>query len=343
MADIEAAKKEAENLKNQIKQNAAANGNTTLAAASSGIPALGNVTMKLRRTLKGHLAKIYAMQWSQDTPTLASASQDGKLIVWNAVTCLKMNAINLPSNWVMTCGYSPAGDFVASGGLDNICSVWKVRGQNPTKVSRELSGHDGFLSCCRFLDSRQILTSSGDHTCVLWDVDSAQQVNVFRQHTGDVMHVSLTNDKKLFVSGSCDHTILAWDVRTPKPTHIFPQHDNDVNVVQFFPNDTTFGSGSEDGTCRLFDLRTFGELNKYTPEAKDPQQVPAPTSIAFSASGRLLYASYTDNSVLIWDTLKAEKKGTIAAGEKRVTSLGVSGDGCALCTASWDTYMKIFT
>jgi len=79
--------------------------------------------LRLRRTLKGHLAKIYAMQWSQDAPTLASASQDGKLIVWNAVTTLKMNALSLPSNWVMTCGMSPSGEFVASGGLDNICSV----------------------------------------------------------------------------------------------------------------------------------------------------------------------------------------------------------------------------
>jgi len=343
MADIEAAKKEAENLKNQIKQNAAANANQTLSAACSGVAALGNVNMRLRRTLKGHLAKIYAMQWSQENPTLASASQDGKLIVWNAVTCLKMNAITLPSNWVMTCGYSPSGDFVASGGLDNNCSVWRIRGQTPNKVSRELTGHDGFLSCCRFLDNRQILTSSGDHSCVLWDIETAQQAHVFRQHTGDVMFVSLSNEKKMFVSGSCDSTVIGWDLRSPKPTHIFPQHEADVNVVQFFPNETTFASGSDDGSCRLFDLRCFGEINRYNIEAKDPQAPPTPTSLAFSASGRLLYTSYSDNSVLIWDTLKAERKANLSGGDKRVTSLGVSGDGCALCTASWDTLLRIWT
>jgi guanine nucleotide-binding protein G(I)/G(S)/G(T) subunit beta-1 len=344
MADLEAAKQEANNLKNQIKQNAAQKTGTTLAQAASGTPALANMSGRIRRTLKGHLAKIYAMQWAQESPTLASASQDGKLIVWNAVTCLKMNAITLPSNWVMTCGYSPDGEFVASGGLDNNCSVWKLRGtQTPNKVSRELTGHDGFLSCCRFLDNRQILTSSGDHTSVLWDIETAHQVQVFRQHTGDVMFVALNNDKKQFVSASCDSTIVAWDIRQPKPTHIFPQHESDVNVVQFFPNDTTFGSGSEDGTCRLFDLRCFGEINRYSVEAKDPQAPPVPTSIAFSASGRLLYASYTDNSILIWDTLKAERKGTIPSHEKRVSSLGVSGEGSALCTASWDSLLKIWT
>jgi len=180
-------KSELEGLKGQLKKNREANQNTTLAKACEGVGAIGNISLKLRRTLKGHLAKIYAMQWAQDTPTVASASHDGKLLVWNAITCLKMNAINLPSNWVMTCGYSPSGDYVASGGLDNICSVWNVRGQNPTKVTRELSGHDGFLSCCRFVDNSKIITSSGDHTCVLWDIEQGTQTNVFRQHTGDVM------------------------------------------------------------------------------------------------------------------------------------------------------------
>lgn len=41
---------------------------------------LGRVQMRTRRTLRGHLAKIYAMHWSTDSRNLVSASQDGKLI-----------------------------------------------------------------------------------------------------------------------------------------------------------------------------------------------------------------------------------------------------------------------
>ena len=36
---------------------------------------------KLRRTLRGHFGKIYAMHWAKDSRHLVSASQDGKLIV----------------------------------------------------------------------------------------------------------------------------------------------------------------------------------------------------------------------------------------------------------------------
>jgi len=41
------------------------------------------LTLKARKVLKGHFGKIYAMHWSSDSKNLVSASQDGKLIVWN--------------------------------------------------------------------------------------------------------------------------------------------------------------------------------------------------------------------------------------------------------------------
>jgi len=338
--NLEHFEKEAASLREQIKKNRDASTDTSLSKSSGDAPAVSPV-MKLRRTLKGHLAKIYAMQWSKDAPTLASASQDGKLIVWNAVTCLKMNAINLPSNWVMTCAFSPTGESVASGGLDNICSVWSVRGQNPTKVTRELSGHDGFLSCCRFIDNGHIVTSSGDHTCALWDIEQATQTTQFKGHSQDVMFVSLNQDKSLIASASIDKTVMVWDIRSGKSTHMFDNHEKDVNIVEFFPNNTTFASGSDDTTIRLFDIRAWAQINQYNLDNNTNGL--CPTSLAFSHSGRLLFSSYTDNFFIIYDTLKSEKKAEVKAHEKRISSLGVSGDGNALCTASWDTTLKVWT
>ena len=46
---------------------------------------------QVRRTLKGHLSKIYALQWADDSRNIVSASQDGKLIVWNARDNCRLN------------------------------------------------------------------------------------------------------------------------------------------------------------------------------------------------------------------------------------------------------------
>jgi guanine nucleotide-binding protein G(I)/G(S)/G(T) subunit beta-1 len=166
----------------------------TVRAMANDTPPLPRMTMKPRRTLKGHLAKIYALHWAADKRHLVSASQDGKLIVWDAYTTNKVHAIPLRSSWVMTCAYASSGNFVACGGLDNICSVYALRGAGPggqagtqVKVARELSAHSGYLSCCRFINDQQIVTSSGDMTCMLWDVEAGVRTMEFNDHTGDVM------------------------------------------------------------------------------------------------------------------------------------------------------------
>lgn len=233
--------------------------------AQSHTEPLPRIGMKSRKVLKGHLAKIYAMHWSTDRRHLVSASQDGKLIIWDAYTTNKVHAIPLRSSWVMTCAYAPSGNYVACGGLDNICSVYNLSSrEGPTRVARELSGHSGYLSCCRFINDRRILTSSGDMTCMLWDVETGSKVTEFADHLGDVMSISINpTNQNVFVSGACDAFAKLWDIRTGKTVQTFAGHESDINAVQFFPDGQAFGTGSDDATCRLFDIRADRELNTY--------------------------------------------------------------------------------
>ena len=65
------------------------------------------------------------------------------------------------------------------------------------------------------------------------------------------------------------------------------------------------------------------------------------TSVGFSVSGRILFAGYDDFNCNVWDTLKGERVGVLAGHENRVSCLGVSQDGMALCTGSWDSTLKV--
>lgn len=82
------------------------------------------------------------------------------------------------------------------------------------------------------------------------------------------------------------------------------------------------------------------------------------TSVAFSKSGRLLFAGYDDfNCKLIsffqlhiitpfsgnvWDSMRQERAGVLAGHDNRVSCLGVTEDGMAVCTGSWDSFLKIW-
>ncbi|ROT61357.1 G protein beta 1 subunit [Penaeus vannamei] len=86
-------RQEAERLKNTIRDARKNALDTTLVQATSGMDPIGRIQMRTRRTLRGHLAKIYAMHWGSDSRNLVSASQDGKLIVWDSYTTNKVHAI----------------------------------------------------------------------------------------------------------------------------------------------------------------------------------------------------------------------------------------------------------
>ena len=93
----------------------------TLMQVAQNVDQIGRIQMRTRRTLRGHLAKIYAMHWGSDSRfalfhmkeilslifntfiiesfssssrNLVSASQDGKLIVWDSYTTNKVHHID---------------------------------------------------------------------------------------------------------------------------------------------------------------------------------------------------------------------------------------------------------
>lgn len=336
MSELEELRQEAEELKNQISEARKTCSDVTLAQAAGQVESVGRIQMRSRRTLRGHLAKIYAMHWASDSRYLVSAAQDGKLIVWDGYTSHKTHAIPLKSSWVMTCAYAPSGNFVACGGLDNLCSIYGLRTRGGHV--RELSGHMGYLSCCRFIDDNQIVTSSGDMTCALWDIETRQQITSFIGHTGDVMSLSLSPDSRTFVSGSADACAKLWDIRDGLCRQTFSGHETDINAITFFPNGFAFVSGSDDATCRLVDIRADQEVGLYAHD----NIVCGVTSTAFSRSGRLLLAGYDDFNCNVWDTLKENYCGVLSGHDNRVSCLGVTEDGNAVATGSWDNYLRIW-
>jgi len=351
MADIARCKAEIQELKQHI-ENFRSNeeGNENLLADVSGknnVPKVVANQLRPRRILKGHFGKIYALHWNAaDNKNLVSASQDGKLIIWNAFTTNKVHAIPLRSSWVMTCAYSPSGQYVACGGLDNLCSVYKLpsvgnKAEPSTKTYAELAQHEGYLSCCRFVRDNEIVTSSGDSTCILWDVETKTPTNTFTDHSGDVMSVSLFESNHTFVSGSCDATAKLWDFRVSGKFNClrtFSGHESDINSVAFFPDGHALGTGSDDSSCRLFDIRSYGQVAKYS----NDKILCGITSVAFSRTGKMMFAGYDDYNCYVWDTQHGVMAHQLIGHDNRVSCLGVSDDGKALCTGSWDTLLKVW-
>jgi len=80
------------------------------------------------------------------------------------------------------------------------------------------------------------------------------------------------------------------------------------------------------------------QLNKYS----NDKILCGITSVGFSKTGKMLFAGYDDYNCYVWDTQRGSLVEQLIGHDNRVSCLGISDDGKALATGSWDTLLKIW-
>ena len=87
-------------------------------------------------------------------------------------------------------------------------------------------------------------------------------------------------------------------------------------------------------------MRAYGQVSKFTNE----KIICGVSSLTFSHSGRVLFAGYDDYHCLGWDVLGSQNTPIyqLSGHENRVSCIGMSASGDALCTTSWDATLKIW-
>ncbi|XP_061670810.1 guanine nucleotide-binding protein subunit beta-5b [Syngnathoides biaculeatus] len=337
-------KRESATLKKKLDEERNKLSDVELSKVAEKVEAVSSLSIKTRRVLKGHNNKVLCMDWCKDKRRMVSSSQDGKVIVWDAFTLNKEHAMSLPCTWAMACAYAPSGCAVACGGLDNKCCVFPLSldpQENPMTKKKLVAMHTNYVSSCTFTNSdMQLLTSSGDGTCALWDVESGQLLQSFHGHTADVLSLDLAPSEtgNTFVSGGCDKKANVWDMRSGQNIQSFENHQSDINCVKYYPSGDAFASASDDATCRFYDLRADREVAIYQKESV----IFGASTVDFSLSGRLLFAGYNDYTINVWDVLKGNRISTMYGHENRVSRVRLSPDGTALCSASWDATLRIW-
>jgi len=332
----------------RIKSILAPKNDGKLPDAAASTAALPKLKIAPRKVLMGHLAKVVAVHFSDDKATLVSASSDGKLIVWDGPSTNKTAAFTLKSTWVQCTAFSGGGGFVAAGGLDNAVSVYNMRAPKDAAARpyRELQSHTGYIAALRFISERQLLSGSGDGTCILWDLETSNKLMTFSGHDADVLCLALSADKNTFITGSVDGTAKLWDVRTGRCSQTFLFDDpvqnlpGDVNAISYLgPSGNFFVTGSEDSKIRMFDIRSFAQLGSFS----RPDLNLSCRSLAPSPSGRLVFAAYDHMHLQAWDVLKGERVAALPGHKDRISCLSMSSDGLALASSSWDQSLRVWS
>lgn len=117
-------------------------------------------------------------------------------------------------------------------------------------------------------------------------------------------------------------------------------HDSDINCCDWCPNSHSFATASDDSSCRLFDIRSLRQIGCYS----HPNINCSITSVVVSKSMQFLLAGYDDFKVRVWSLFHGHQPvSELKEGhQNRVSCMGLSADGFALATGSWDMSLLLW-
>lgn len=103
----------------------------------------------------------------------------------------------------------------------------------------------------------RFVSTGGDKTIFLWDVQTAQTVRRYTGHAGRVNRgVFGGEDDSIIASGSFDGTVRIWDVKSNSYKPIMTFDDAKDSVTDVAIHDAEIVAASVDGRVRSYDLRT---------------------------------------------------------------------------------------
>ncbi len=291
--------------------------------------------------LHGHKGWVWNAVFSPDGRTLASASDDGTIILWDVAQRVQVGQLVAGDEHtpVVSVAFSPDGHTLASGSDNGTIRLWdlatlRVRGQ-------PWFGHDDRVSSLMFSPDGLLLASGGrDRQLLLWDVASGQASPlVGRGAQAMIRKVAFSPDGRLLAVAAEDGTIALWDVQTrqrreqPWRGYTAGTSNGAIAGLAFSPDGSTLASGSWDGLILLWDVTT-GQLRGR--ELRHESGAPI-SGLAFSPDGQTLASGCVDSTIMLWDPVTGQAVGQPLTGHHGwVNSVAFSPDGQTLASASAD-------
>ncbi|MEU8027604.1 WD40 repeat domain-containing protein [Streptomyces sp. NPDC049099] len=312
----------------------------------------------LATPLSGHTGAVYLTSFSPDGKTLATASYDRTVRLWNVADRSRPEPLGKPltghTSWVSSAVFSPDGHTLASAGDDGTIRLWDVTDPaRPKALGEPLAGHRGTIYLVAFSPDGHTLASAGeDHTVRLWNVTDPHRpsaLGALRGHSAAARSVAFSPDGHTLAAGGDDDTILLWNTADPRHPKQYrgalKGHTDLVHSVAFSPDGRTLASGSADDTIRLWNVTDPARPSALgSPLAGHTGPI---WSVAFSPDGSRLAAASADSTASLWDvsdpSSPSQVGGPLAGSSGEMYALGFSPDGRTLATGSGDSKVRLWS
>lgn len=317
-------------------------------------------------SIGGHTGFVRSVGWDPDGTTLASAGDDGRLILWREVedgwrTLASLEGHGRP---IARLAWDPRGGRVATASADHTVRLWGESAGRWSQLARlehpaEVTGVEWSP------DGTRLLTVADDPFVRVWNpTPDGWRSTELVGHGGLVQCARWSPDGVRIASGGGDATVRVWTDEGARFTEsvVVREHGDWVRTVDWSSDGARLASGSDDGTAAIVPI-TSGWLDrlrrphaphvKSRPKSRGKHRTGGTLTehegwvrrVAFSPCGAHLATASDDGGLRLYPADAEPEECAPRATylhAARVSALGWSPSGAHLATGADDGVLRIF-
>ena len=304
---------------------------------------------------RGHTAAVNALTWEPDEQyeaahygsRIATASDDGTVQVWDAMTGRKISTYRGHSGEVSAIAWSPDGRWIASAGIDCTVQVWAA--DSLRKVCT-YTRHSAKVTALAWLPAHLpssigrgslLASASEDSTVQVWDVMTGQRQCLYADHTHPVYALSWSPDGQAIASAGEDMTVQVWKVPakdTPSGKLLLTSRtfSQTILTVAWSPDGRYIASGGADQVVEVWEAATGNAMCSY-----HGHQFTV-SAVAWSPNGSRIASASFDRTVQIWDAATGENAVSYTGHANWVYAVAWAKNGQYIASASSDKTAQVW-
>ena len=283
-------------------------------------------------SLEGHTSRVTKIVFSLDGTTLASASEDRTIRLWDVATGTHRHKLTGHNSYIYSVSFSPDGLTLASGSENGRIRFWNV---TTGQYRVTLEGHSSSVRSVAFSPDGQTLASgSSDRTIRLWNATTGQYRVTLEGHSETINSVAFSPDGTTLASASSDHTIRLWDATTGFHKQTLTGHTSSIYDISFIEGGQTLASKSNDSTIRLWDTATG--------QHKEMLSVNNLRNVSINSDGTMLAGAYSSRNISLWDIATESEITSLTGHTSDIYDVTFSPNGKTLASGGSDRTVRLW-